>query len=369
MYQINPVDNFFFRSAVPFETAGESTLIKSQFPPYPTTYGGALKKFAVKKRIRIGFNGLALDDKFIFPKPLDLITFKLENDITCCRGMALEKTPLSSFPLSHYLCDQSQEDGKTKEVNDLYLYEEELKAYLKGNVSDFKCLSLSNHLVYEPKIGIAVDHKSKTVKEEHLYELQMVRPQQDSNLKLVADVKHINLIEDTIIKLGGESKMATIRSLDCDLTINPFVEAPFFKLYLATPALFKQGWLPAWINPDTKIGRFSFKNKSVKVKLISAAVGKKIAIGGFSESDTNQSSRPSAMSYGVPAGSVYYFKLLEGNIQDVIKLFHQQCISDYRAGSGFERLTPMYDRLKYCDRGFGYTLVGALTKNQEEMLK
>ena len=34
-YLFDPIDNFFFRSAVPFEAGGETTTIASLFPPLP----------------------------------------------------------------------------------------------------------------------------------------------------------------------------------------------------------------------------------------------------------------------------------------------------------------------------------------------
>ncbi len=375
MYQINPVDNFFFRSAAPFEFSGETSLIGNTFPPFPSAYSGALKDLKTANRIRIGFNGIAIDNDIYFPKPLDLISYEHGSKVFC-RKMDLVNVPLSSFPLSYCLCDKSDESGKVKVEDDLYIDQRSMQTYLSEVEADFECIHLSDYIVKEPKIGIDIDSKSNTAKDKHLFQIEMLRPK--NGLKLVSDVKNISIDNKALIKLGGESKMARITSFTEDLKIDiPEKDSSFFKLYLATPAIFKNGWLPAWIDPNTYTGQFSFKGKSVKIELITAAVGKKIPVGGFGYNveftdDTKKryKYKPKEMRYAVPAGSVYYFKLIKGSsFRDAIKLFHQKCISDYREDYGFQYPSLQYNRIKYCDRGFGYAIVGTLNKNQEEMLQ
>lgn len=376
MYEITPVDNFFFRSAVPFESAGETSLVGSIFPPMPSAYAGAVREHAVSRRIRIGFNGIKLGNDFCFPKPSDLIPYERDQN-SYCSTMVIEPSPLSSFPLPCYLREQAVSEGKTKTKDDLYMTYGAMQSYLNHNIDEYECFSLSSHIIFEPKIGIAIDGKKHKVKDEHLYQIKMLRPQ--CGLKLVADIKNINIEKDTIVKLGGESKMAKIYSVDSGLTIGSAVrESSFFKLYLATPAIFKNGWLPAWIDPVNMTGRFSYKDKSVRVQLITAAIGKRVLAGGFgydlvganpTEKDKKRKYKPREMRYAVPAGSVYYFKLLEGSFQNAVTLFNQKCISDYREDYGFEYPPLQYNRIKYCDRGFGYAIVGSLNKNQEEMLQ
>lgn len=76
--------------------------------------------------------------------------------------------------------------------------------------------------------------------------------------------------------------------------------------------------------------------------------------------------RPRELRYAVPAGSVYYFKLLKGSFEDAVKLFHGKCISEYRENMGFEY--QVFNRSRYCDRGFGYALLGKVSREQEEIL-
>lgn len=71
------------------------------------------------------------------------------------------------------------------------------------------------------------------------------------------------------------------------------------------------------------------------------------------------------MRYAVPAGSVYYFELIQGSFGDAVSLFQGNCISEYRENLGFDY--QVFNRSRYCDRGFGYALVGRLGKEQEDV--
>ena len=120
-------------------------------------------------------------------------------------------------------------------------------------------------------------------------------------------------------------------------------------------------------------GTFVFRDKKIKVKLLTATVGKFVTTGGYGYDGKNNNYRPREMRYAVPGGSVYYFKILEGEwtFATAIELFNQKCISDYRESLGFLPDNNRFKRTRfgYCDRGFGYALVGKLTKNQEEKIE
>ena len=111
-----------------------------------------------------------------------------------------------------------------------------------------------------------------------------------------------------------------------------------FKLYLSTPAIFKKGWLPEWMDENDLIGEYG----GLKLKLLTASIGKTISIGGFDM----KVRKPKPMRKAVPAGSVYYFKIVEGDLQKVFEIFNQTAISD---------IDPM--------QGFGIAYVGGVHSN------
>ncbi len=100
-------------------------------------------------------------------------------------------------------------------------------------------------------------------------------------------------------------------------------EAKIFRLCLATPALFEKGSIPKWLDKETGIGEPN-KNSDLKLRLITSFLGKSISIGGFDLKER----QPKKMHKYVPAGAVYYFEILKGTMEEVIKTFHSKSVSE-----------------------------------------
>ena len=397
MYKIRAIDQLFFRSPVPFEAGGGSQLLSSYFPPSPNTYAGAFRMFLTEqstkeksKKIRIGYNGLLYQGAFCFPQPLDTLpVFESDSEVEkpfdlikkhyALEKLIIKKAPPSNFPLDYYLVRDPngvKENGKNKFPDDLYVSIATLKNYLAADEIPLSGFSLSDNLTKESKLGIEIGTDG-TTEDSMLYQIEMIRPKDENgnDWELAVDVTGIETSETfDYVRLGGEGKVAQTEKMnqEFDMEISNS-ESEFFKLYFATPAIFAGGWFPRWIRKDMT-GSFSFKGKKIEFKLLSAVVGKAKAVGGF---DPN-TKRPKELRYAVPAGSVYYFKIVgDSSIKDVKKMFHQKCLSDYREGYdskhsevyGFSRPKEVFDRIIYCDRGFGYALVGSVSKEQEEKLK
>jgi CRISPR-associated protein Cmr3 len=157
------------------------------------------------------------------------------------------------------------------------------------------------------------------------------------NIRLLVDLSGLELPEPGMLKLGGEGKAVSyfcykgkIQQYQLDECA---MKANIFKLYISTPAVFSKGWLPEWIDQSTLIG----KKNGLKVQLLTASITKHSNVGGFDMKEQ----KPKPMHRTVPAGSVYYFKLLEGSYEEILKTFHYQAISDI-----------------YPEQGYGISLVG-----------
>ena len=139
--------------------------------------------------------------------------------------------------------------------------------------------------------------------------------------------------EKGLFTLGGEGKTVRFEKINNnpleDLeNMNFELKDGIFKLYLATPAIFENGWLPRWINAETLEG----EKDGIKLKLIACAIGKYLRIGGWDMAKNE----PKPMYKAVPAGSVYYFKVLNGaSSNDVKNIFHFKNISDINPEEGF----------------------------------
>lgn len=373
IYEIKPLDNFFFRTPAPFEAGGETTVIQSEFPPLPTSYAGAFRSLIKgevhgSRSIKIGYNGLMIGESFYFPLPQDLygLAQKIE-DTWQVSPKCLAPSPLSNFPFPYMLRIQNSPKEKAQPL--LYLEESDLQRYLQGDNQVLNAIDIHTKLIKERKLSIEIDSASGVSKNQHLYEISCVRPKLNSEIKLAVEVKGELVKESGVIKLGGEEKKAEFKQTSHQLKTEKFDgNGKYFKLYLATPAIFRNGWLPGWIDKEQKRGYFAYNGKRVTVKLISACVGRSIPCGGFGKTPGEQDNRykPREMRYAVPAGSVYYFELIEGTFYDAMKLFHGKCISEYRENMGFDY--QVFKRSRYCDRGFGYSFVGTIDKNQEELL-
>lgn len=364
-YSIDAVDTFFFRNPTPFD-AGVNFHSVSLFPPLPSVYAGTLRhgKKLNAREINIGFNGLMINNRFLFPRPLDTVVAEDEQQNPSLELLRLKRSPTGSNPLTYSLAAKGNSVQKEMKLRGGgYMDESELQAYLNGEKTTFSCHELARYIHAENHIGIAIDQKTGMTEDRKWYSIQRVRPadQKDRLCSLVVEAKGLTLNDGMVLKVGGESKVASVKRLDRTFSISPVVSTEkIFKLYIATPAIFKHGWLPWWIDPETKVGWFAYKKRKIRVRLISAAVGRPVSAGGFGTVLGKQ--KPRELRLAVPAGSVYFFEILEGTMADAVKLFHQKCLSDYRENLGFEYRN--WDRLRYCDRGFGYSFVGKISDEQ-----
>ncbi|GGE35340.1 hypothetical protein GCM10011391_12580 [Pullulanibacillus camelliae] len=388
-YRITAVDSWFFRDSAPYD-AGVNTNGKSLFPPFPSVYAGALRSCATpisrsagkntfSRRLKIGWSGVIADGHFLFPLPLDLSIHSTSN--TRASEMRLGEAKGSSFPLKYFLEADKQEQDKGKPPHiygGAFLENTSMDAYINAEDKRYPYQALGDYFTEETRVGIRLDPSLGRAVEGQMYQQTFVYPRREGrSCSLALEATGIDVPQGSTVRLGGEGKLGVI---ECVSNAPKIPDAPvmngekYFKLYLATPAIFEKGWLPGWIHTENMTGTFTHKKRRVRVKLVSAAVGNHVPVGGFgsvgigqkSDGNYGQKPYPKELRYAVPGGSVYFFELLEGSMADVIRLFHQKCISDYRETLGFRYETR--DRLRYCSRGFGYSLVGKVSKNQGGIL-
>lgn len=351
---LKPNDTFFFRDGRPF-TRGEQSEGYSIETPFPSTVMGALRtayiafcgdmrQFAnnedeIKSVIgtkqsldgaSIHISGVFLgrsDGLPYYPTPRDLVSEKKSKD--------LKLYPLSIKSKNDTFSSNSElpmlltwNDSKMQvEHTEGHISYDNLRKYLLGET---ECLAAekSDFIIDEPKVGITRDRKTLTAAEGMLYRINMKRFT-NSKLGFIVDVDGIDrLPESGLIKLGGEGKGFVYRKIsqktdpfsDDDWTTlqNKVKAAGKFKLYLATHAIFDEGWFPKRLHQD--------------IELITAAVGAYIPVGGWDVAH----GRPKGTYRAVPAGSVYYFKLTNrADIDKILSCLHYKNISDQRAQEGF----------------------------------
>lgn len=152
--------------------------------------------------------------------------------------------------------------------------------------------------------------------------------------------EHALLPERLLVPLGGERRLAEVRMVGAD---KGFWEAPKslsragkkgLRMVLATPAVFERGWLPGWLREKDGNLIGTIPGSGVSVRLVSAVVGRWKPLSGWSYEKGRNGPKP--LRRMVPAGSVYFFEVLEGGagIADLWLRSVCDCVQDGRDGFG-----------------------------------
>jgi len=365
--KITPLDTVFFRDGKPFSW-GEETWAEGIFPPYPSTIYGALRAMWFSenihefskantekdktakieiKHICINFSGY-----LYFPLPLDLVKEKdtTKGDIQEVFSLELfnfAKVGISNLKLPLYALSNKDEVESCEGFIDAF----SLKEYLEGERENFDIYIKNAFLDHEPKIGIGRNSLTHTTEEGKLYRVNMIRLKSQVSFVTEIETSGVSFPKRHFLKLGAEGKcclfeqdeqryeeLKELENLSTKI-VHTIEKTRKFKLYLATPAIFKNGWLPSWIDRESLKGEY----EGINLQLISACIGKCVCIGGFEMKGKDKvrekiRPQPKKMFRAVPAGSVYYFEIenpTKENVTKIIESFHYKNISEERKKEGF----------------------------------
>lgn len=155
-------------------------------------------------------------------------------------------------------------------------------------------------------------------------------------------------LKQDLATLGGERRLSYFKPVQASTSfqlpnhlLKEINQANGFSLSLLTPVVFKQGYLPAWIDAQTLQGKLP--NSDVEVKLEAVAIDRWLPVSGWDSIVW----KPKATRKAVGAGSVYWFKLLSPMNQKTLEQLWTQAIADH----------PQDQR-----DGFGVALISAWSK-------
>lgn len=353
--EFDAIDTLFFKEARPMDGFGGSEL-KSLFPPpiraiagaLRTSYGdskgvdwGEYKKSGSYSEIKeligdangygkLKFGGIFIhkNKKRLYPAPLHLVrriksvngdraifeygTMNIGDAVECDLGRVrlpqLPDTPQSERRFSS-LPEGALLDGEG--LRSVLCGEPPLDVYLPDELFG-----------EESRIGIALDNKTRVVKESKLYQTRHIRPLAD--VKIVVDVK--NLPDDFAVsgfcKLGAEGRGAHYKVADKKaLAYPPKPKNKKLKgvvLMLLTPADLPPMWFTQ-IERDGDSDRFVDELNGIRLGCVSACVGKSFKEGGF---DLANNRSREAKSY-LPSGSVWFCEVLSDiEIEEAVKALH-----------------------------------------------
>jgi CRISPR-associated protein Cmr3 len=343
--EISALDTLFFRDGKPFER-GDENWATGTFPPMPSVIYGALRTaylgenpsqynnietltndLEIKKIILQIPNEKEQEKRktHFLPMPLDLIKYKNDAKIEYLKLSKLENNVVTRSNNSYIL--KATKPDKVEEgqflinlydFQELYQYENQKNAIDKNKPILPK--KITEIIQNEPKLGIARNNNSHITENGMLYRVSMQRAEnwKAEKINFLIEFEKLSITQQKgFFKLGGEGKTIHYNTLSDSLDILlPEIKSEYFKVYLATPAIFENGWLP----------------KIFQDKLITCAIGKPQMVGGFDI----QKRMPKAMQKAVPAGSVYYIKTESvPEAQKLAKELHSNSISEYRQKEGF----------------------------------
>jgi len=364
---IRPIDVLFFRDSKPFGRGFEH-FTKSIFPPSPQTLYGALRTKAledlgcnykeyengkleltkekdsekvkmVEKEVgfpdRIGSFSLKgplllrnnatiylklpadikkVDEKYEVLKPFDWVSSNVETDLDIIANYPHIQTESPLEDVEGYISLQTFNDyalgGEVKEV-------------------------VSPEMVYsyEIRTGIGTEAEHNTAKEGQLYTVGFVR--MNSGWSFYAEIENLSfLLGSGLIKFGGANRVCEYKSLDdnplkhykMDEIKKSIEENKRFKIVFLTPAEFKNGWISDRFDKNLEL-----QMEGLKIKLISACLSRAEVISGWDLANK----RPKPLRKLVPAGSVYYFELIEGDVNTLFERLNLVNFSDNNSNLGF----------------------------------
>jgi CRISPR-associated protein Cmr3 len=205
----------------------------------------------------------------------------------------------------------------------------------------------------------AIDENTYSSKDEALFEVESVVV--PSDVSLLAEVQWpeqgLEWPErlSVIHSLGGKRRLAHFQEWEgpsfgsCPEEISKALDQrKYVRMVLVTPAYFAKGWRPGWL--DEKLETNEKWPYGVKLKLRWACVPGWLPISGWSYSNNrNGSGREKAVRRMVPAGSVYFFEVKDGNPRDLAEKGWLATVSDK------DRRKGTFD----AEDGFGLAIWGA----------
>ena len=347
-YLIEPLAPLVFRSAKPF---GSQSGTEGANFPLPSSMAGMLRTVTadqhnmvfssdLKQQIVKGPFLTRYENKDVFdilvPKPTDAIYLKDSTDKTILIRLSprpFESGCYSDLPdgLTPVQMEQDLEGKSTMgpqywTLTDLIAWQEKTIKF-----EDVQAHGLNN-LPCEQRTHVALNDVTLASESGQLFQTAGLDFQPNittegwSNKRLGFIAQTNSTLETDLVTLGGERRLSRLSKVDNNqwMQVNRHLAKQVtkkrgLKLTLVTPATFKQGYLPDWVNAQTLTGYLP-KSPSLKLKLCAVIIERWLPVSGWAlahkDRDGNITQKPKAMRKAVAAGAVYWFEVLEGEVPD-----------------------------------------------------
>lgn len=367
-YFVEPVESLFVRGNLAFGDAGEHGT--GPMPPPPSLFAGAFRSAilgrdatALARFAREGLAGEARHDAAlgtlnpqtgevtkpgefqvtwvtlagsnqaqgrdvvapVFPLPADLV--KLKEGFAPLKPLAASPLVADGRELPYVAVLHTKE--QTKPEGGFYLTQTGWQSHLAGRTPEpaTGAVKATDLHTRDPRLGIGLNAGAGTVETGLIYTTEghafsppppdpNARPYSASGFLVGIDGADELLPETGMLRLGGDGRGARYRRLDYQPPAPPLdaiARGGRFRLILATPGLFADGWLPAGVRHDGAVYRWRVGDCTAR--LVCAAVPRREIVSGWDL----LAWRPKDAERAVPTGSVYWFEDLQGPINTLAK--------------------------------------------------
>ncbi len=343
MVRIRGIDPLLFRDGRPFGAEIGSLSARTLSCPYPTTVTGFVRTF-LGNRMAIDWNRredilrvlatavygplLERNGEAVFHAPADALVTGASKEPSV---FALR--PWQDLP-EHAGCDLPKHlvplrvDTDEKPVKGYEYWDgASLMRWLESaDGSGFAPPQPVGKMEVEQRTHVAIDDEKGVSAESLLYSVEYLsferyRWGKNGSWERWALLARLESDEELPLArgvglLGGEKRLALIEPAEdsswpaCpDSLRGALSQSQRVRMFLATPAIFEGGWKPGWLNG--KLEGSPPCAPGVKLRLVSAAVKRREAVSGWSYRQDRQQPKPLRLL--APAGSVYFFEVLDGN--------------------------------------------------------
>jgi CRISPR-associated protein Cmr3 len=343
---IEPVDVLYLRGNRLFGDPGAHG--EALMPPWPSLAAGALRsrmlvdhgidpaRFAEGKAtlpealtsslgtakhpgsFRVGFFALARRNRTevepLLPAPADLV---VRGESVDALGPAeLQASIRTSFPLR--LTPVLRVAGAGKPEEGMWLGREALASYLAGSRLRREHLVPARDIwKTDLRLGIALDGPRRTALEGHLYTADAVALRPGCGFVVGVEGAGGLVPRNGVLRFGGDGRAAELGDCAFQAPEPPWEEIQRgrrFRLVLATPGVFPDGWLP----PGTgeSVHGPIWELFGVRARLVSACVPRAQVVSGWDLARE----QPKPAMRAVSVGSVYWFDAMEGSVDGLRRL-------------------------------------------------
>jgi CRISPR-associated protein Cmr3 len=217
-----------------------------------------------------------------------------------------------------------RQDQQAKPEGGWLLNVQGIAAYVAGRELTPNHLHREEDLwLQESRVGIGLDAISRTAEEGKLFTVDHTVVRQGEHARggagLLVGIAGCNgsLPQSGFIRLGGDGRAARFDQVEASLPETPLeqiAQQGRFKVVLHTPGLFRDGWLPDAVTNDG--GCYRLRLEGLTARLCCAGVSRFEVISGWDLA----SWRPKVAERVAPAGSVYWFDQVDGDLSALGKL-------------------------------------------------